>query len=59
MMAPFCFDQDGYPLEQCNECGVLIPQGNTLCGGCGAEEELKTHLELLDDPNEGCWSYSW
>ncbi len=55
----FCFDEDGYPMEQCDDCGVLVPMGNELCGHCGAEEEFKLRIELLSDPNEGCWSYSW
>jgi hypothetical protein len=59
MPQPFCFDEDGYPLEQCNECGLLVPLGNDLCGPCGAEEELEMRLAALSDPNEGCWSYNW
>lgn len=55
----FCFDPEWGPMEQCNDCGILVPLGNEMCGHCGQKEELKMRLEALSDPNEGCWSYSW
>lgn len=46
-------------LDHCNECGVLIPVYNELCYSCGLEELAREQDEALEDPNAGCWSYSW
>lgn len=55
---PFCFDDDG-PLEQCNECGRLVPLGDELCMHCGLREAYMLRDQYGEDPNAGCWSYSW
>ncbi len=43
----FCFDDDGLPLWQCNECGWLVPIWHELCGPCA-------HKEYLDQMEESC-----
>jgi len=43
---PFAFSEDGWPLEQCNECGVLVLFGDELCGHCLSQEEWEAlHYE--------------
>jgi len=47
---PFAFSEDGdggYPLEQCNECGVLVLFGDDLCGHCYREQLSHEEWESL------------
>jgi len=56
-VTPFCFEEDGTPLNRCNDCGVLVIQGDELCGHCyeeqrRAEEWDAMHPELRCPPRE-------
>ncbi len=31
---PFCITEDGWALDRCNDCGILIPYTDQLCGPC-------------------------
>ena len=33
------FDEDGTPLWECNDCGVLITDDRELCGKCQEYED--------------------
>ncbi len=46
-MPPFVFDEDGWPLDRCNECGILVVWTDELCGPCYDLEQREREWEAM------------